>query len=131
MKEKLMFGEMGTNGQLGRNLYNLESTSQPALLDIKQKIKQLVCGNDVTALLTEEGDVYMCGLGTYGQLGIEGTDRYCGPNRIPNLPPIHQISLGLNHSLFLTTTGEVYGCGDNSNHQLGVVGNKISSSSED
>ena len=59
----------GYYGQLGRKLYNIESTSQPALLDIKEKIKQLVCGNNVTALLTEEGDVYMCGLGIYGQLG--------------------------------------------------------------
>ena len=110
----------GTNGQLGTGPSNLGSASEPVLLDINQKIKQLVCVNEVTALLTDHGDVYICGLGTLYQLGIEGTNRSLWPQRIPNLPSIHQVSLGLNHSLFLTTTGEVYGCGGNDHAQLGV-----------
>ena len=114
----------GTNGKLGIP-HTLEIITKPVLLDIKQKIKQLVCGSSFTALLTEEGDVYMCGLGDHGQLGIEGIDRSFSPQRILKLPPVHHISLGLNHSLFLMRTGEVYGCGSNAYHQLGMVGNKI------
>ena len=115
----------GTGGRLGQGPHNLANTSKPALLDINQKIKQLVCGSDITALLTDNGDVYMCGVAPSGQLGIEGTDRLLWPQRIPNLPPIQQVSLGVFCSLFLTTTGEVYGCGDNSYHQLGVSVNAV------
>ena len=115
----------GTSGQLGQGPHNLRNTGRPALLDINQKIKQIVCGSDNTALLTDQGEVYTCGWGASGQLGIEGTDDSLWPQRIPNLPPVHQISLGGYHSLFLTTTGEVYSCGSNSYHQLGVPGNAV------
>ncbi len=111
----------GDNGQLGVESYNVESTSQPVLLDIKQKIEQLVCRLGTTALVTGQGDVYMYGWGVFSRLG----NRSSLPQRVPNLPPIQQISLGAYHGLFLATTGEVYGYGDNSSNQLGVGADKI------
>ena len=115
----------GDYGQLGQGRRHIKSTSVPVLVNINQRIKQLVCGYDFTAVLTEEGDVYMSGLGRYGRTGVEGIIYIYSPEKVRDLPSINQISLGHDHSLFLTTTGEVYGCGDNSSYQLGVVGNKI------
>ena len=122
--EAYVWGNGGA-GQLGQGQDQTGSTTQPALVNIKQKIKQLVCGNEFTALLTEQGDVYMCGLGIFGQLGTGNNKKLFRPEKVDYLPPINQVSLGWNHSLFLTRTGEVYGCGHNNSHQLGVIGNKI------
>lgn len=115
----------GDNGELGRGPIHTKNTAIPILVNINHRIKQLVCGHDLTGLLTEQGDVYMCGKGNFGQLGIEDIDHSWWPRKVHNLPSIHQISLGMNHSLFLTKTGEVYGCGNNRSLQLGVVGDKI------
>ncbi len=55
----------------------------------------------------------------YGQLGLgDGRDRNI-PTKIPDLPPINQISASC-YSVFLSTINEVYVCGKNNFGQLGL-----------
>lgn len=51
-------------------------TPQKILLaHIKAKPKQVFCGPDTSAVLFENGDMYVCGSNDYNKLGFEKTSR--------------------------------------------------------
>ena len=72
-----------------------------------------------TLFLTKTGEVYSCGFGMDGQLGLGHHHDRNIPTKIPDLPPMKQVSAG-SHSVFLSTTNEVYVCGKNDFGQLGL-----------
>ena len=76
-----------------------------------------------SAIVTkEDGHVYACGVNHYGQCGQDAitTATVWKPTRIPNLPPISQISCGLQHGLALSKDdGTVYSWGKGERGQLG------------
>lgn len=119
--EVYVFGS-GASGQLGLGPQKI-STSTPVHLAINQKIKQISCNDNVTALLTYQGDVYICG--QFKQLFFRGVENTFWLEKIYDLPPIQEISLGPNYSLFLTDEGEVYSYGDNIYSQIGMPKNVI------
>ncbi len=55
--------------------------SYPVLVDIEQKIKQIICGLHVTAVLTKRGDVYIWGFSRDGKLGVEGITDIFSPEK--------------------------------------------------
>jgi hypothetical protein len=58
----------GMDGRLGnRNKMNQSVPSKISLTE--EKIKKVSCGGHHTAILTEKGDLYMCGNGRDGELG--------------------------------------------------------------
>jgi alpha-tubulin suppressor-like RCC1 family protein len=69
--------------------------------------------------LAKTGEVYACGRGFYGQLGIGRTRESLVPTKVifpPNIDrsqasPIKKIILALDYTMFLSETGEVYACG--------------------
>ncbi|MFY9113973.1 MAG: hypothetical protein WAO23_01870, partial [Dethiobacteria bacterium] len=73
-------------------------------------------------ILLENGDIYSCGRGTAGRLGLgDNTARYF-PTKvvISGRPKMVSISAGGKHSLAIDEKGQVYACGENDYGQLGL-----------
>ena len=60
----------GTNGQLG--LKSTSNKAKPQLVkDMSvKKVTQIAAGWNHSLVLTENGDMYACGYGAHGQLGL-------------------------------------------------------------
>ena len=73
-----------------------------------------------TLFLTEDGDVYACGLNNYGQLGIGNTTNMNTPTEVTSAFAIKKIFAGYGSSFFIDDVGDVYACGQNNYGQLGL-----------
>ncbi|XP_077393631.1 RCC1 and BTB domain-containing protein 1 isoform X2 [Festucalex cinctus] len=114
-------------GQLGTG--NMALQSYPRLIPYyleKKKVVSIVCGQNWSIALVDNGEVYGWGNNTNGQLGIGNTSNQLSPCRILELPAIYvqQIVCGYAHTLALTDEGVLYAWGSNTYGQLGT-GNKI------
>ncbi|XP_021697448.1 probable E3 ubiquitin-protein ligase HERC4 isoform X1 [Aedes aegypti] len=112
-----------TFGQLGLN--DLVSRCFPQQLKTLRNlgVRYISCGDDFSAFLTQEGGVFTCGAGTFGQLG-HGT---CSNEILPRMvfelmgSKITQIACGRRHTLaFVPSRGKIYGFGLGGVGQLGV-----------
>ncbi|XP_061033981.1 X-linked retinitis pigmentosa GTPase regulator isoform X4 [Eubalaena glacialis] len=109
-----------TEGQLGlgdteeRNTFHLISffTSQ-------HKIKQLSAGSNTSAALTEDGELFMWGDNSEGQIGLQNITSICVPHQVTIGKPISWISCGYYHSAFVTK-GELYTFGEPEYGKLGL-----------
>jgi alpha-tubulin suppressor-like RCC1 family protein len=65
--------------------------------------------------LSVTGEVMVCGLNDFGQLGLskQRTDREVLPTLLETVSDIKAIKTGIFHSLVLAQQGEVYSFGDN------------------
>jgi hypothetical protein len=88
-------------------------------------IKDIDVKYDHALALSNTGNVWTWGIGTWGQFGnlTNGVAQYptqvLGVNGIGVLDSIIAVSVGYYHSLFLKQNGKVFACGYNSNGQLG------------
>ncbi|RWS22394.1 Williams-Beuren syndrome chromosomal region 16 protein-like protein, partial [Leptotrombidium deliense] len=79
---------LGNNayGQCGRPIIEKEvyrgSRKVHQILGISEKIAQIICGQDHTLFLTEEGNVYSCGWGADGQTGLGHFNNVGIPTRV-------------------------------------------------
>ncbi|XP_065086376.1 probable E3 ubiquitin-protein ligase HERC4 isoform X2 [Ochlerotatus camptorhynchus] len=112
-----------TFGQLGLN--DLVSRCYPHQLKTLRNlgVRYISCGDDFSVFLTQEGGVFTCGAGTFGQLG-HGT---CSNEILPRMvfelmgSKITQIACGRRHTLaFVPSRGKIYGFGLGGVGQLGV-----------
>ena len=83
------------------------------------KIKQICLGDSHTAAITTDGQLYMWGDNTYGQLGNGDISQYknCVPVKV--LDNVVSVGLGRKHSGAVTSDGKLYMWGDNDSGQLG------------
>ncbi|KAM8834350.1 serine/threonine-protein kinase Nek9 [Synchiropus picturatus] len=105
-------------GQLGHG--DQSSCRQPKKVAALQgkAIRQVACGSDFTACVTDEDQMYMFGSDYYGCIGVENDTG--GEVLEPVLlvffeeRPVRQVSCGDNHVVVLTQSGDVYswGCGE-------------------
>ena len=72
-----------------------------------------------TAVLKEDGTVWVWGDNTYGQLGDGTTESSAAPKNIPGLNGVVQIAVGRYTTFALKSDGTVYACGYNIAYQLG------------
>ncbi|XP_023931133.1 serine/threonine-protein kinase Nek9 [Lingula anatina] len=111
-------GGSGMVGQLGHG--DTAAYKAPKKVDFMEgiSVKQVSCGEEFTACVTDEGVVYAFGSDYYGCLGCEGQegDEAHFPITIDffHSKPVEQISCGDAHVVALTKEGEVYtwGCGE-------------------
>eukprot|EP01117_Protostelium_nocturnum_P010523 TRINITY_DN378_c0_g1_i1.p1 TRINITY_DN378_c0_g1~~TRINITY_DN378_c0_g1_i1.p1 ORF type:complete len:790 (-),score=282.46 TRINITY_DN378_c0_g1_i1:27-2396(-) len=102
-------------GQLGLgNRFNKEEPSQMLhLQDVR--IVKASCGQQHTALLSDDGSLYTCGLGVFGQLGHGEPRDSLIPRRIEKFYVdeiiITDVTLGSFYSTALTSTGQIYSWG--------------------
>lgn len=100
----------------------------PNSVEFVQKLKdvtvvQVAAGNEHTALLCSNGDVYTCGYNDSGQCGVGGTGRVQSLRLVQafqnkNIVKVYSAN-GCEHLIAVTATGSVYTCGYNSRGQLG------------
>ncbi|XP_040855905.1 X-linked retinitis pigmentosa GTPase regulator isoform X1 [Ochotona curzoniae] len=108
-------GQLGLGDTEERNIFHLISyfTSQ-------HKIKQLSAGSNTSAALTENGELYMWGDNSEGQIGLKNITNVCVPHQVTIGKPISWISCGYYHSAFVTMDGELYTFGECENGKLGL-----------
>ncbi|XP_056137440.1 probable E3 ubiquitin-protein ligase HERC3 isoform X2 [Lampris incognitus] len=105
------------------NILSLDSSHvlRPMLPHIQ--VNQVACGNHHSLTLTKDGQVYVWGRDTCGQLGLgKGNPNTVPPTHLKCLSavPVVQICAGGEHSFSLTLSGAVLGWGKNSCGQLGL-----------
>ncbi|XP_020769337.1 X-linked retinitis pigmentosa GTPase regulator isoform X4 [Odocoileus virginianus] len=108
-------GQLGLGDTDERSAFHLISffTSQ-------HKIKQLSAGSNTSAALTEDGELFMWGDNSEGQIGLQNVTNICVPHQVTIGKPISWISCGYYHSAFVTTEGELYTFGEPENGKLGL-----------
>lgn len=80
-------------------------------------VKQVALGNNYSAAVTENGNLYLWGTNYRGQLGDVSTSAKKVPEGI--MGSVKYVSLGYNHSAAITEDGSLYLWGDNKWGQLG------------
>lgn len=88
-----------------------------------EKIVDVACSWDSSMALTREGDVYVWGSNSHGQLGLKNVDKVFEPRRLvgeTNGRKFRRISMGLRHSAIVSTNGELLVSGASNKGQLGV-----------
>ncbi|XP_052894618.1 probable E3 ubiquitin-protein ligase HERC4 [Anopheles moucheti] len=112
-----------TFGQLGLN--DLNSRCYPTQLRTLRSlgVRYISCGDDFSVFLTNEGGVFTCGAGTFGQLGHGSCSNEILPRKVFELmgSKITQIACGRRHTLaFVPSRGKIYGFGLSGVGQLGI-----------
>ncbi|XP_076579400.1 retinitis pigmentosa GTPase regulator b isoform X2 [Chaetodon auriga] len=87
--------------------------------DVPSKIS---CGDEHTALITENGKLFMFGSNNWGQLGLGSKATVNKPTCVKALKSerVHLVACGRNHTLICTAQGKVLASGGNSEGQLGL-----------
>ncbi|XP_065771288.1 X-linked retinitis pigmentosa GTPase regulator isoform X1 [Muntiacus reevesi] len=108
-------GQLGLGDTDERSAFHLISffTSQ-------HKIKQLSAGSNTSAALTEDGELFMWGDNSEGQIGLQNITNICVPHQVTIGKPISWISCGYYHSAFVTTEGKLYTFGEPESGKLGL-----------
>jgi alpha-tubulin suppressor-like RCC1 family protein len=86
-------------------------------------IREVECGDNFSAFLTANGEVYAFGSNCDGQLGIGYLSQkpICEPSKVKVEAHIYQISCGFRHMLMLSQGEDqdlVFGCGLNQDYEL-------------
>lgn len=92
----------------------------------KPRYKKMVISKNHAAIITVDGDVFTCGVGSRGRLG-HGSDNLTSSFKFRRVEFFHNesktvqdIAISNNHSIVLTSDGDVYAWGMNGFNQLGV-----------
>lgn len=100
----------------------------PRQIDGLPPIFSVHCGYSHTIAIDINKNLWSWGWNSYGQLGyasLKSTSSHIC--KIENLPPIIQVSCGINHSLALDENGNIWSWGLNISKQLGTQVNQYSS----
>lgn len=83
---------------------------------------KIACGGYHTALLKDDGSLWMCGRNNNGQLGLgDTTDRTTFVKVTNNINyDVKDVACGLYHTMIIKTDGSIWGVGLNGNGQLGI-----------
>ncbi|CAG0879900.1 unnamed protein product [Darwinula stevensoni] len=112
---------MGRHGQLAEAG---KIVMVPKVVESMSCALQIICGNNCTFLVQQNGSVLSCGEGSYGRLGQGNSDDLYVPTIITALQGyiIVQVATSVScdaHTLALTDTGEVFSWGDGDYGKLG------------
>jgi E3 ubiquitin-protein ligase HERC4 len=85
-------------------------------------VRFIAGGDDFSVFLTQDGGVFTCGAGTFGQLGHGNNGNEILPRMVMELmgSTVTQITCGRRHTLVLVPSrGKIYGFGIGGSGQLG------------
>jgi alpha-tubulin suppressor-like RCC1 family protein len=113
---------LNVSGQLGLGDTNSRNTFTKVTKNVNNDVKQVICGYYHTFIIKNDGSLWSCGSGTYGQLGLGSTgDKYTFTKVTTNVNnDIKQIACGVYHTLIIKNDGSLWACGTNGNGQLGL-----------
>nr|XP_033812255.1 regulator of chromosome condensation isoform X2 [Geotrypetes seraphini]XP_033812256.1 regulator of chromosome condensation isoform X2 [Geotrypetes seraphini]XP_033812259.1 regulator of chromosome condensation isoform X2 [Geotrypetes seraphini]XP_033812260.1 regulator of chromosome condensation isoform X2 [Geotrypetes seraphini]XP_033812261.1 regulator of chromosome condensation isoform X2 [Geotrypetes seraphini] len=111
-------------GALGRDTSEEGSEMIPGKIELQEVVVQVSAGDSHTAILTEDGKVFVCGSfrDNNGMIGLlEPMKKSTFPEQVHLDVPVVKIASGNDHLVMLTIDGELYtsGCGEQG--QLGRV----------
>ncbi|XP_067675133.1 X-linked retinitis pigmentosa GTPase regulator-like isoform X2 [Haliotis asinina] len=88
------------------------------------KVLQIACGDEHTALITSSGRIFMFGSNNWGQLGLLDVKSATKPSCIKSLKTekLKLVACGRNHSVIATESGKLFSFGANGEGQLGIEG---------
>ncbi|XP_077673293.1 X-linked retinitis pigmentosa GTPase regulator-like isoform X1 [Eretmochelys imbricata] len=108
-------GQLGLGDTEERNTFHLIS-----FFTNQYKIKQLAAGSYTSAALTEDGQLFVWGDNSEGQIGLAGEASVCVPCQVDVGKPVSWVSCGYYHSALVTRDGELYTFGEPENGKLGL-----------
>ena len=82
-------------------------------------ITAIYCGDNHTLFKDNVNNVYVCGTGNNGQIGLGDTAVETTPTTIDTIDNVDIINCGTDNSFILKNTGELYSFGRNDQGQLG------------
>ncbi|EDV22346.1 uncharacterized protein TRIADDRAFT_28793 [Trichoplax adhaerens] len=97
-------------------------TRVPSMPLSSLSIEQVAAGTSHTAVITEDGKLYTCGVNTYGQLGYEQSKQRVSAKQVSSLnhKQIKYIACGDAFTIAVTADNEVYAWGKGSRGRLGL-----------
>ncbi|NWS72969.1 RPGR regulator, partial [Crotophaga sulcirostris] len=109
-------GQLGLGDTEERTTFHLISffTSQ-------HKIKQLAAGSYTSAAVTEDGQLFVWGDNSEGQIGLADEACVSVPCQVDVGKPVSSVSCGYYHSALITGDGELYTFGEPDNGKLGLL----------
>ncbi|GMF21039.1 unnamed protein product [Phytophthora fragariaefolia] len=92
------FGQIGVKRCETSEENLIDAPVHVAAFGTDKSIKQIGCGDDFSMVLTSAGEVYSWGRGQLGQLGLgeSQTGPLDTPTKIPDLPVIQKLAVGIN-----------------------------------
>jgi alpha-tubulin suppressor-like RCC1 family protein len=86
-------------------------------------VRQVAAGGSHTGIVTEAGDLLMCGLGSYGRLGLGDEEDRTTPTLVPRAEfgdeAVLMVACGTRHTAVVTEGGGVYTFGEGRWGRLG------------
>ncbi|CAG9862836.1 unnamed protein product [Phyllotreta striolata] len=106
------FGQLGVDPNVANSFVPLEVFNNESL-------KTVYAGWTHSAALTDNGEVYMWGRNSYGQLGSQRDVPY-KIEKVPSLSNVSQLSVGSEHNLAITSEGKLLAWGWNEHGSCGT-----------
>ncbi|OVA00320.1 Regulator of chromosome condensation [Macleaya cordata] len=127
---KVLTWGRGTSGQLGHGDLNNCLHPKPVKLFETLPISHVSAGWNHSGFVSDNGRVFTCGDGSFGQLGHGDYQSHYSPVEVSFLGSknVNQIACGMRHSLVLLkgqSGAPIYGFGSGKHGQLGVSNDRI------
>ncbi|XP_034328903.2 RCC1 domain-containing protein 1 isoform X2 [Magallana gigas] len=105
--------------------------SLPIEICLDFRVSEISCGKEHALILTNSGDVYSCGGGSRGQLGLGHVETRERPCLVEDLTGVRMKCVGAGgwHSIAISELGDLYVWGWNESGQLGLPCRNISTQS--
>jgi len=89
-------------------------------LSLPSRTVSVACGAIFSGALSKEGDLFLWGDSTFGQLGAGNTEQKNSPQKVPLSEKVIHFCCGFCHVMALTEKGNLFSWGYNCSGQLGV-----------
>ncbi|XP_009078488.1 PREDICTED: X-linked retinitis pigmentosa GTPase regulator [Acanthisitta chloris] len=109
-------GQLGLGDTEERTTFHLIS-----FFTNQHRIKQLAAGSYTSAAVTEDGQLFVWGDNSEGQIGLASETCVSVPCQVDIGKPVSSVSCGYYHSAFITGDGELYTFGEPANGKLGLL----------
>ncbi|NWU57625.1 RPGR regulator, partial [Dromas ardeola] len=109
-------GQLGLGDTEERTTFHLIS-----FFTNQHKIKQLAAGSYTSAAVTEDGQLFVWGDNSEGQIGLADKACVSVPCQVDVGKPVSSVSCGYYHSALITGDGELYTFGEPENGKLGLL----------
>ena len=110
------------SGQLGLGDTTNRTTFTQVTTNINNDVKEIVCGDNYTFMIKNDGSLWACGAGYYCGAntnggGLSNTKVFSEITAITN---VKSVSVGVNFTYVLKNDGSLWSCGCNHYGQLGI-----------
>ncbi|VVC31643.1 Hypothetical protein CINCED_3A017272 [Cinara cedri] len=114
------FGE-GEGGKLGIGSKQDSYIPQPIITLTGKNIKKAYCGNRFTMFLSDDGELYSCGLDNLQDTSDDSCAEKLYPEKVPEFQnlTVTDVATGPDHVIVLTSRGDVWAWGNNCEGILG------------